>query len=58
VLIGIGKSNHPTGAAGPDDGVSRAFQPDLNRVSGFDRQGLAIVDDQSDAGHRSRQQTT
>ena len=37
VLVRIGESDHPTGAAGPHDAVPRVFKPVLNRVSGIDR---------------------
>jgi hypothetical protein len=37
VLVRIGESDHPTGAAGSHDDVPRVFKPVLNRVSGFDR---------------------
>ena len=53
MLIVIGETNHSPGTADTNHVVACLGQLLLNRICGLNRQSLAVIDDQSDAGHRS-----
>ncbi len=57
VLVGIGEAHHAAGAADPQHAGAGRLQAALDDIGRLDGQILAVVDDQSDAGHRSEART-
>ena len=53
VLVGVGKAHHPAGTADAHHLMARLVEAGFDGVGRGEGHILAVIDDQSDAGHRS-----